>query len=66
MEKELDEERKENSILQQENKVLKEQLDILTEKYFKGKAIRDEERMKIEVLISHISQVYSRSRDSAM
>ena len=43
-----------------------EQLDILTEKYFKGKAIRDEERMKIEILITNLSQVYSRSRDSVI
>jgi hypothetical protein len=65
-EKELEEVKKENSKLQQENKVLMEQLDILTEKYFKGKAIRDEERMKIEILITNLSQVYSRSRDSVI
>lgn len=60
VERELEEVKKDNSILQQENKVLKEQLDIITEKYFKEKATRDEERMKIEILISNLSQVSSR------
>ena len=66
VEKEFEEIKKENSNLQQENKILKEQLDIMTDKYFKWKAIRDEERMKIEVIISNLSQIYSTSRDSVI
>lgn len=61
VEKESEEVKKDNSILQQENKVLKQQLDTITEKYYKEKATRDEERMKVEILISNLSQVYSRS-----
>jgi hypothetical protein len=66
VEKEFEEVEKENSNLQQENKILKEQLDLISEKYFKWKTMRDEERMKIEIIMSNLSQVYSSSRDSVI
>ena len=59
VEKALDEVKKENLIL-------KEQLDLISEKYFKWKTMRDEERMKIEIIMSNLSQVYSSSRDSVI
>jgi hypothetical protein len=66
IEKELDQVKKEKSNLQQENMILKEQLDLISEKYFKWKTIRDDERMKIEMIISNLSQIYSNSRDSVI
>ena len=62
IEKELSEVINHKKVLEQENCLLKEMMDALLQRSMKEQSMRQEERMKVEILIAGLSTVYSKDK----